>query len=291
MDAPHIKTPKVVNEEEVVTSDTQNGTSMSSTVNLADLGITPVTPVTVGTVEQLQNSGGELNLRIIHDSEQQESRIPEVEAIKYNLKQVDKQLKSPRASVDGPLSPTQPQTPGSTASEQHLEDIEQVLIMDSLKDAIIQKQKTLPTPSPEKEPSTSASSPLWVSMEERRMTERMSYRDTSMIRSPNEQSDYMSTRSDFSVHGDEGQPVEEHWTQLNVQPPGGKYAPGENSMAAELLEQISAQGVAEKRAMNPNYDSDQYNFNTMDNDRMRGMRKLASAYINQLANRQVLSTL
>ena len=82
MNAPHTKTPRVVSEEEVVT--TVLGNDPNSTVNFADLGITPITPVTVGTIEQLQMKG-ELNLRIIHDAEQRKQGNAEVEAIKKIL--------------------------------------------------------------------------------------------------------------------------------------------------------------------------------------------------------------
>ena len=278
------RTPKVVNEEEVSTTEPESSTN--STVNLAELGITPVTPVTVGTMEQLQMKG-ELNLRIIHDNESTKDANPEVEAIKKDLKLFDEQLSSPRASVDGQRTLKEPETPGSTTSEQHLEDINQVLIMDSIKDAINkeQKQKVYYGQKSSERDVTAVSSTMYASTEEPKMSNpMMNYRSPTILVSPRDHSDAMSpTESDYSMHRDEDDSIGKHWTQLNVQPPGSREydAPPQKSIAAELLEEISAQGIGDKRMLiDPNHSS----FRTLEGDKIRGM---ANAYINLLANGKV----
>ena len=275
-----------MNEEEVSTTEPESSTN--STVNLAELGITPVTPVTVGTMEQLQMKG-ELNLRIIHDNESTKDANPEVEAIKKDLKLLDEQLTSPRSSVDGQRPLKEPETPGSTTSEQHLEDIHQVLIMDSIKDAINKEQKQkvyYGQKTPTERDATAVSSTIYASTEEPKVSSpMMNYRSPSTILvSPRDHSDEMSpTESDYSMHRDEEDQIGKHWTQLDVQPPGSReyHAPPQKSIAAELLEEISAQGIGDKGML---IDPTRSSFRTLEGDKIRGM---ASAYINLLTNGKV----
>ena len=284
--AQQTRTPKVVNEEEVQTTEPESSTN--STVNLAELGITPVTPVTVGTMEQLQIKG-ELNLRIIHDNESTKDANPEVEAIKKDLKLFDEQMTSPRSSIDGQHALKEPETPGSTTSEQHLEDLQQVLIMDSIKDAINKEQKQkvyYGQKKPTERDATTVSSTMYAPMEKPEMSSpMMNYRNPSAILvSPRDHSDEMSpTESDYPLQRDEDEPMGKHWTQLNVQPPGSREydAPPQKSIAAELLEEISAQGIGDKGML---VDPTRSSFITLEGDKIRGM---ANAYINLLANGKV----
>ncbi len=256
-----------------------------------------VAQVTVGTVEQLQVAG-ELNLRIIHDKQQRNAATtddanPEVEAIKKHLKLYDEELSSPRLPVDVPASPLKSASSNSAASEQNLEDIEQVLIMDGLKDAFSKEAQKSLHHQHLKRSSASVSSTLYMSTGSRAENREraMDYRSpVTMLASPGDPAaDVPPNPNPFPAESnDGGQSDEPHWTQLNVQPPGsaqyaGQLAPGgSNRLAAELLEKISAQNVAEK-GIPYTYLEPQENLDRQ----QQGLKTLATAYINEIANMQV----
>ena len=200
----------------------------------------------------------------------------------------------PTASVDGQPMVKEPETPGSTTSKEQLEDLEQVLIMDSIKDAINkeQKQKVYGVPKTHAERDAKMVSPtLYVSVEEPEVSSpMMNYRNPTAMLSPQEQTNEMSpVQCNFSMHREEGQPVDVHWTQLNVQPPGSTTyeGSGRNSIAVEMLDKIYAQRISDKDAMPAVNDEIQGGENLFGNEKMRGMRRLANAYINKLAKNKV----
>ena len=161
--------------------------------------------------------------------------------------------------------------------------------MDSIKDAMNKEQKQKVYCSPKERDADMVSPTLYVAVEEPEVSSAMmDYRNSATIVSPQEQPKQMSPEAnDFPVHRDEGQPVEIHWTQLNVQPPGSTIceASAPNSIAAELLEEISAQGIADKGTMSPIFEENQGSNNLVGISKMRGMRRMAGAYINHLANK------
>ncbi len=263
----------------------QSGSSM----NLEELGIKQVT---VGTVEELQMAGGELSVRLVHEQQfRSEEANPEVEAIKKDLmdpQQLGSNSRPTTTDVTGnsPTSPMVPRTPCSTTSQrqQSIEDVEEVINQEARKSAgAYQPNNMVQTKT-----DNYASTQLYVSVNQTNNGDErmMNYRTPAEMSSPHEQHYLPQASASFPVENSNAAPRTEppHWSEVNAQPPGSSsytYG-GENSMAAELMEEITAQGIAERQIAS----SVSGDFGD-DSDKFRGIRNMAMAYINHLAGDKV----
>ena len=218
----------------------------------------------------------------------------------------------PVTQPEAPMSPQQPPSPqGSTKGQQALEDIEQVILLDSITAGFKETQRQ----NVARKKDTPSSMMTIVNHAEEEVvppalevdvgspgTRQMTYRDSSAVMSPTETNSSIqhSPRSGLVISSGHimPSPGSSYWSDgdSNINPPGSLLTgpsqnpvPVGNRMAMELVEKIAASGMGADLG---------FSQGTMESpagneggwpprDDSRRMRSMAAAYLNHLSNNEV----
>lgn len=100
---------------------------MEPVTDPTELGITPVT---VATIDQLTQHGGQLDIRVIHAQQYNQPPNPEVKAIKERLRSIGEQM-SPEPCMS-PVAHIEKET--TINMENRMEDAYQVVLQEAVTD-------------------------------------------------------------------------------------------------------------------------------------------------------------